>query len=196
MATERVQGSCAHRVGLFRSKALLGLVGPDMADGALRAADRVRAVDLDAVKRDEQAAAEALERGEGTLLADGAEAEGEQLGEAVGVHTVEQIADPVGAGDGLHAEERVAIGAGGFPLHAPLEFEEGGGLEEGDREGAGSGVGGVVALVAAPARIRIGQRERLGVRPAGRAAPMPARGHMDGTDGPQQVPGSARCGCA
>ncbi len=65
-----------------------------MADGALRAADRVRAVKLDAVESDEQAAAEAFERGEGTLLADGAETEGEQFGEAVGVHTVKQIADP------------------------------------------------------------------------------------------------------
>ena len=42
---------------------LLGLVGPDVADGALRAADRVRAVDLEAVERDQQAAAEALEGG-------------------------------------------------------------------------------------------------------------------------------------
>ena len=46
-----------------RMEVLLGLVGPDVADGALRAADRVRAVDLEAVERDQQAAAEALEGG-------------------------------------------------------------------------------------------------------------------------------------
>ena len=71
-----------------------------------------------------------------------------------GVQAVEQIADPVVAGDLLHAEERVAIGAGGCLLHAPLEFEEGGGLQEEHREGAGSSVGGGVARVAAPAGIR------------------------------------------
>ncbi len=110
-------------------------------------------MDLDAVEGDEQAAAEALERGEGTLLADGAEAEGEQVGEAIGVHTVEQIADPVVAGDGLHAEEGVAVGAGGLLLHAALELEEGGSLEEEGGEGARGGVGDGVALVGAAAGI-------------------------------------------
>ena len=109
----------------------------------LRAADGVRAVDLDAVEGDEQAAAEALERGEGTLL---------QVGEAIGVHTVEQIADPVVAGD-VHAEEGVAVGAGGLLLHAALELEEGGSLEEEGGEGARGGVGDGVALVGAAAGI-------------------------------------------
>ena len=132
-----------------RMEVLLGLVSPDMAGRALRAADRVGAVDLDAVQSDEQAAAEALEGGEGALLADGVEAEGEQVGEQSGVRTVEQIADAVVAGDGLHAEEGVAVGAGGVLLHAALELEEGGSLEEEGGEGAGSGVGEGVALVGA-----------------------------------------------
>ena len=46
-----------HRRREHRTEALLALVGPDMAGGALRA------VDLDAVRGDEQAAAETLERG-------------------------------------------------------------------------------------------------------------------------------------
>ena len=52
---------------------LLGLVLADMAGGALLATDGVGAVDLEAVEGDEQAAAEALEGGEGTLLLQGVE---------------------------------------------------------------------------------------------------------------------------
>ncbi len=47
------------------------------------------------------------------------------------------------------AEERAAVGAGGLLVHAALEVEEGGELEEERGEGAGSGIGDVVALVGA-----------------------------------------------
>ena len=81
---------------------LLALVGPDMADRALRTADRVRAVDLDAVQGHQQATAETLERGQGTLLADGVEAEREEVGKAVGVQPVQQVTNAVVTWDGLH----------------------------------------------------------------------------------------------
>ena len=101
-----------------------------------------------------QAAVETLEGGQRAVLADGIEAEREQLGEALGVHAIEQVADAVIARDGLHAEERVAIGAGALLLHAALEFQKGRGLEEEDRQGAGSGVAEGVARVAAAPGIR------------------------------------------
>ena len=133
---------------------LRALLGPDMAYGALRAVDRVRAVDLDAVQSDQQAAVEALEGGQCAVLADGSEAKREQVGAAVRVQPVEQVADAVIARDGLHAEERVAIGAGVLLLHAALEFQKGRGLEEEDRQGTGSGIADGIARVAAAPRIR------------------------------------------
>ena len=136
-----------------RMEVLLGLVLADMAGGALLATDRVGAVDLDAVEGNEQAAAEALEGGEGTLLLQGVEAAGEQVGETVGVEAVQQIADLGIAGDRLHAEEGVTVGTGRLCLHAALEAEEGGGLEEEGRKGAGGGIGDGIALVGAAAGI-------------------------------------------
>ena len=58
---------------------LLGLVGADMADRTLGTADRVRAVNLDAVQGDQQTPAEALERLQGALLAQRVEAQREEL---------------------------------------------------------------------------------------------------------------------
>ena len=115
-------GRRQHAVEVLRS-----LVLADMADGALRATDGVGAVDLDAVEGDGQAAAEAFEGGEGALRAQGVEALGEEVGEQVGVEAVEEVADLVVTGDGLHAEEGVTVGAAGLFLHAALEVEEGGG---------------------------------------------------------------------
>ena len=117
---------------------LLGLVLADMAGGALLATDGVGAVDLEAVEGDEQAAAEAA---------------GEQVGEAVGVEAVKQIEDLGIAGDRLHAEEGVTVGTGGLCLHAALEAEEGGGLEEEGSKGAGGGIGDGIALVGAAAGV-------------------------------------------
>ena len=145
-----------HRRREHRMEVLLALVGPDMADRALRTADRVRAVDLDAVQGHQQATAETLERGQGTLLADGVEAEREEVGKAVGVQPVQQVTNAVVTWDGLHTEERVAIGAGALLLHAALEFQEGRGLEKEGRQGAGSGVAEVVAGVSAAPGIRQG----------------------------------------
>ena len=75
------------------------------------------------------------------MVADDVEAEREEGGE--------QVADVVVAGDGLDAEERLAVGAAGLLLHQALESEEGEGLEEEGGEGAGGGV----ALVGAVAGI-------------------------------------------
>ena len=135
---------------------LHGAVLADVAGGALVAVNRVRAVDLETVQSDQQATADTLERGQGSVLAERVEVEREQLSEAVGAQPVEQIANAVIARDGLDAEERLAIGARGFLLHPALELEERARLEEEDRKGAGNGVGEGVALVAAAAWIRQG----------------------------------------
>ena len=92
------------------------------------------------------------------MLADRVEAEREQLSEAVRADPVEQIADAVIAGDGLDAEEHVAIGAGGYLLHAALELQKRRSPDEEDPEGAGSAVGEGVTLVAAAAGIGQGGR--------------------------------------
>ncbi len=110
---------------------LRGLVLADMAAGALRATDGVGAVDLEDVEGAGQAAAEAFEGGEAG----------------------EEVADLVVTGDGLHAEEGVTVGAAGLFLHAALEVEEGGGLQEEGSEGAGGGIGDGLALVGAAAGI-------------------------------------------
>ena len=96
-----------------RMEVLLGLVGPDMADRALRAADRVGAVDLDSVERDRNAAVEAEEGLEGPVVAGGSEAIGKQGGEAVGVVSVEEIPNGVVTRDVLDTEQGLAIGASG-----------------------------------------------------------------------------------
>ena len=131
---------------------LLSLVLADMAGGALAAADGVGAMDLDAVEGDEEAAVEAQEGIEAAVVADGVEAEREQVGEQIGVETVEEIPNLPVAGNLADAEEGVAVGAGGLLVHAAPEVEEGAGLEEEGGEGAGSGVGDGVALVGAGAR--------------------------------------------
>ena len=72
---------------------LLGLVGADVTDRALGTADRVRAVNLDAVQGDQEAAAEALERLQGALLAQGLETLWEELAEGLRRDAIEQIPD-------------------------------------------------------------------------------------------------------
>ena len=128
---------------------LLGFVLADMAGGALLAMDGVRAMELDPVEGNEEAAVEAQEGVEAPLVADGVEAEGEEVGEQGGVETVEQIPDLIVTRNLADAEEGVAVGAGGLLVHAALEVEEGGGLEEERGEGAGRGIGDGVALVGA-----------------------------------------------
>ena len=81
-----------------RMEVLHGAVLADMAGGALGAVNRVRAVDLEAVQSDQQATAEALERGQGPVLAERVEADREQLSEAVGAQPVEQIAKRLSQG--------------------------------------------------------------------------------------------------
>ena len=61
--------------------------------------------------------------------------EGEEVGEEGGVETVEQIADLVVTRNLADTEEGVAVGVGGLLVHAALEVEEGGGLEEERGEG-------------------------------------------------------------
>ena len=128
---------------------LLGFVLADMARRALLAMDGVRAMELDSVEGDEEAAVEAQEGLEAPLVADGVEAEGEEVGEEGGVETVEQIPNLIVTRDLADAEEGVAVGAGRLLVHAALEVEEGGGLEEERGEGAGRGIGDGVALVGA-----------------------------------------------
>ena len=70
-----------------------------------------------------------------------------------GGEAVKQIADLGIAGDRLHAEEGVTVGTGGLCLHAALEAEEGGGLEEEGSKGAGGGIGDGIALVGAAAGV-------------------------------------------
>ena len=149
-----------------RVEVLLGLVVADVAGRALGTADRVRAMNLDAVQGDEQAASETQEGLEGALVAQGVKAQWEEVAEGIGSDAVEQVADLVVAGNALDAEEGLAVGAGGLLLHAALEVEEGGGLQEEEGEGAGSGVRQRVALVATRTGIRQG-RPSGGRRPGG-----------------------------
>lgn len=101
------------------------------------------------------------------MLANRVEAEREQLSEAVGADPVEHIAGAAIAGDGLDAEGLLAIGAGGSLLHATLELKARRSLEEEDPEGAGSGVGEGVTLVAAEAGMgQGGRRAAEGVQQA------------------------------
>ena len=65
----------------------------------------------------EEAAVEAQEGVEAPLVADGVEAEGEQVGEQGGVESVEQIPDLIVTRNLADAEERVAVGAGGLLVH-------------------------------------------------------------------------------
>ena len=125
---------------------LLALVGADVADRTLSTADRVRAVNLDAVQGDQETAAEALERLQGALLAHRVEAQREELAEGLRREAFQQIPNLVVAGVVLHAEQGLTIGVGVFLLHAALEAQEGGGLHEKYREGAGDGVAGVASL--------------------------------------------------
>ena len=98
-----------------------------------------------------------IEGGEGALLADGVEAEGEQVGEQSGVRTVEQIADAVVAGDGLHlALEREVSSAYRRRRVALVGAATGigqarGGLAEAVQEGIENG-GHIVSSKAAPAK--------------------------------------------
>ena len=108
---------------------LLALVLADMAGGALVAVDGVRAVELDADESDEQVAVEPQEGCEGAVVAEGVEAEGEEVVEGGRVATIEQIADVIVARDAVHAEEGVAVGAEGLIEYAALEVQEGRGLE-------------------------------------------------------------------
>ena len=131
------------------------IVGRDLQAGEERVRVGALAVtldhELDPAASAGQAAAEAFEGGEGALRAQGVEALGEEVGEQVGGEAGEEVADLVVTGDGLHAEEGVTVGAAGLFLHAALEVEEGGGLEEEGSEGAGGGIGDGIALVGAAA---------------------------------------------
>ena len=126
---------------------LFGLVLADMAGRALLAVDGIGAMELDPVERDGEAAVEAQESVEGTVVAGGLQAVSEQGGEVVGVVAIEKIANGVVTRNGLDPEQGLTIGTGGLLLHAALEVEEGERLEEERREGTGSGVGDAVALV-------------------------------------------------
>ena len=128
---------------------LLGLVLADMADGAEGATDGVGALELDTVESDGDAAVEAQEGIQGAVVAGGLQAVGKQGGEVVGVVAIEEIANGVVARNVLDTEQGLAIGASGLLLHAALEVEEGGGLEEEGGESTGGGVGKAVALIGA-----------------------------------------------
>ena len=131
-----------------RVEVRLGLVAADVARRALPAANGIRAVNLDAVESDEQAASETQEGLEGAFVAQGVETAREEVAEGIGSDAVEQVTDLVVTRDLLHVEEGLAVRTGGLLLHAALEVEEGGGLQEEQGEGAGRGVGQGVALVA------------------------------------------------
>ena len=149
---------------------LLGFVLADMAGRALLAMDGVRAMELDSVEGDEEAAVEAQEGLEAPLVADGVEAEGEEVGEEGGVETVEQIPNLIVTRDLADTEEGVTVGAGRLLVHVALEVEEGGGLEEERGEGAGRGIGDGVALVGAGTGVGAGRRRLVGSGPEGTRA--------------------------
>ena len=135
-------------------EALHGLVSAHVAGRALFATAGIRAtMHQDAVERDQEATAEAFKGLEGAFLAQGVEAQREELAEGIGSDAVEQVADLVVVGDVADAEESLAVGEGGLVLNAALEIEERRGLEEEQKEGAGSGLGDGVALVASVAGI-------------------------------------------
>ncbi len=120
---------------------LLGLVGPDMADRALRAADRVGAVDLDSVERDRRWTAVEAKGSRAPLVAGLVRRQSANRG-------------PEGLGPGPMCPSRrsrmelsqgilvegLAIGASGLFLHAALEVQQGG-LGGSVVQGAGGGVG-------------------------------------------------------
>ena len=135
---------------------LLGFVLADMAGRTLVAVDGIRTLQLNAVKSDGHAPVEAQEGIEGAVVAGGLQAVGKQGGEVVGVVAIEEIANGVVARNVLDTEQGLAIGASGLLLHAALEVEEGGGLEEEGGESTGGGVGKAVALVGAGPGIRQG----------------------------------------
>ena len=138
------EGGCEHGV-----EVLHGFVLADRAGGAVVAVDGIGALELDAVESDGEAAVEAQEGIEGTLVAGGLQAVGKQGGEVVGVVASEEIPDVVVARNVRDPEQGLAIGASGLLQHAALEVEEGGGLEEEGGEGAGGSIGEAVALVGA-----------------------------------------------
>ena len=111
--------------------------------------DFVGLVELDAIQRDEEAAIQAQEGGAGTVLGEGVEAGGEERVEGLGGAAVEQVADAVVGRDALDAEQGLAVGAGLLVLHAALEGEEGGGLQEEGSACTGGAVGDRELLVAA-----------------------------------------------
>ena len=76
-----------------------------------------------------------------------------RFGEVFGVVTVEEISDLTVTRNHAGTEEGVAVGAGGLHVHAALEVEKGGGLEEEAGEGAGSAIGDGVALAGAGAGV-------------------------------------------
>ncbi len=78
---------------------LLGFVLADMAGGALLAMDRVRALELDAVEGDAHAPAETQE---------GVPDSANSAGSSSSAHVIV-------TGNLAHAEQRVAVGAGGLP---------------------------------------------------------------------------------
>ena len=134
---------------------LLGLGGADMAGGDVTCVcaairwHRSNGVGCHSSQSDGEAAVEAQEGVEGTVVAGGLQAVGKQGGEVVGVVAIEEIANGVVTGNVRDPEQGLAIGASGLQCHAALEVEERGGLEEESGESAGSGVGEAVALVGA-----------------------------------------------
>ena len=110
-------------------------------------------MELDAIEGDDEAAVEALEGGEGSVVGEGVEAGGEERVEGIGRAAVEQGADAVVAGDALDADQGLAVGAGLGVLHGALEGKEGGILHEEGSEGRAGGVGNGVAHVGAGAGI-------------------------------------------
>ena len=107
--------------------------------------DPFGAMELDAI----EGAEEALEGGEGAVLGEGVEAGREERVEGSGGAAIEQGADAVVGRDALDAEQGLAVGAGLLFLHATLEGEEGGVLQEEGSEGTGGGVSDRELLVEA-----------------------------------------------
>ena len=76
-----------------------------------------------------------------------------KVGEVLGVVTVQEISDLTVTRNLAGTEKGVAVGAGGLLVHAALEVEQGGGLDEEAGKGAGSGIVDGVALVEAGAGV-------------------------------------------